>query len=219
MDTPYIIPKRMKQYVRRLVLEYDHTSFERIGAVVSSSEFRIEEEADYDWNSQRHGHDVIFLVPEHMMVNIPLNEQKNIEARLAEDLNKACSFARDEYIANVRFDYLDEDGNVEPLTVIPSGAPHDYERLWRPHNLRLFISHRDTEKVQVQDLASHLEVNGVSSFVAHQTIEPDEDWQKEIRAALQSMDAMLVFITNNLFESIWVNREIGYALARSVPIF
>lgn len=33
------------------------------------------------------------------------------------------------------------------------------------------------------------------------------------------MDAMLVFITNDLFESIWVNQEIGYALARSVPIF
>lgn len=219
MTAPYVIPQRMNQYVRRLESEYRHTSFKRIGDVILNSQVRIEQETEYDWNSERQGHDVIFLIPESLMANIPLNEQESIESRLATDLNKACSSARDEYIANVRFDYLDEDGNAEPLTVIRSGAPHNYDRLWRPHTLRLFISHRDTAKAIVQELAQCLEANGVSSFVAHEAIEPNEDWQKEIRAALQSMDAMLVFITDDIFESIWVNQEIGYALARSVPIF
>ena len=94
----------------------------------------------------------------------------------------------------------------------------DYENLWSTTKIRLFISHRDAVKAHVHDLASCLYEHGINSFVAHETIEPDEDWQKEIRRALQSMDAMLAFVTDDLFDSIWTNQEIGYALARSVPI-
>ena len=212
------IPKKFSKYLRRLESEYSGTSFERIGQVIVGSEFRIEEETDYSWDGEERGHDVIFLVPDHLMVNIPLDDQEKIETRVKEDLNKASSFAREEYIANVYFDYLDEDGNAERLNLSQSDMAQDYEKLWSAKEIRLFISHRDGDKQAVHEVASYLREYGINSFVAHETIEPDEDWQREIRRALQSMDAMLVFITEALFQSIWVNQEIGYALARSVPI-
>ena len=217
-DNSYIIPRRLRKYLRRLVSEYTSTNRQQIGEVILGSECRVEEETDYNWDAQEQGHDVIFLVPDHLMVNIPLDSQKDIEERVKQDLNKASSSARGEYVANVYFDYFDEDGSTERLSVGPSGTQPDFERLWSATRIRLFISHRDSVKAKVHDLAACLEEHGITSFVAHETIEPDEDWQREIRRALQSMDAMLVFITDDLFDSIWTNQEIGYALACSVPI-
>lgn len=91
-------------------------------------------------------------------------------------------------------------------------------RLWRQATIRLFISHLAAVKGNVHRLSTSLDWYGISSFVAHDKIEPDEDWQEEIKLALQSMDAMLVYITDGFFDSVWTNQEIGYALARGVPI-
>ena len=67
-------------------------------------------------------------------------------------------------------------------------------------------------------LAEHLTEFGVSSFVAHDSIEPDEEWQGEIEKALRSMDVLLAFITDDLFDSAWTNQEVGFALGRNIPI-
>lgn len=218
MSNANVIPKRMTQYLRRLRSEYAGTVHEPLGQVIVGSEFRVEEETDQGWYGEERGFNVTFLVPDHLIVNIPLDEQEQFEARVKNDLNKASSAAKDEFVANVYFDYLDEDGTGERLILDQPSEAHDYEKLWSATSVRLFISHRDIDKRRVHELASHLNEHGISLFVAHETIEPDEDWQREIRRALQSMDAMLVYITDDIFASIWVNQEIGYALARSVPI-
>ena len=54
--------------------------------------------------------------------------------------------------------------------------------------------------------------------MAHDAIEPDEDWQREIEIALQSMEAMLAYVSDDFSSSVWSNQEIGYALARQVPV-
>ena len=73
-------------------------------------------------------------------------------------------------------------------------------------------------KVDAHKLASELKKYGIDSFVSHDDIEPDEDWQREIEKALVSMDAMLAFISDDFFESAWTNQEIGYALGRAIPV-
>lgn len=84
--------------------------------------------------------------------------------------------------------------------------------------VRLFISHRDTHKSQANELARVLEPYGISSFVAHDTIEPMTEWQAEIRKGLDTMEIMLAFVTNDFHESVWTNQEIGFALVRNIPI-
>ena len=109
----------------------------------------------------------------------------------------------------------------DALSYVVSGSgetPANYEALWDPVSIRLFISHRDTVKVHAHKLASELEKYGIDSFVSHDDIEPDEDWKREIEKALASMDVMLAFISDDFFQSAWTNQEIGYALGLGVPV-
>ncbi len=218
MSKSYEIPRRMRNYLRRIASEYNNGDLANIGKVIDGSKFLIREETDYDHWEGRQGHDLVLFVPDHLMHNIPLDDEGEIRNRLVRDLNRAASSVNDEYVANVRFEYLDQAGEEAKSISDQERLSEEYERLWNPRYMRLFISHRDTVKKQVHELASQLSNHGISSFVAHDAIEPDEDWQGEIEKALQTMDAMLVFITDDFFESAWTNQEIGYALAREIPI-
>ena len=90
--------------------------------------------------------------------------------------------------------------------------------LWKPRMARLFISHSARHKSKAKKLASALEPYGVSSFVAHDTIEPMAKWQEVILEGLKTMDIMLAFVTDGFHKSCWTNQEIGFALARNIPV-
>ena len=90
--------------------------------------------------------------------------------------------------------------------------------IWKSGMVKLFISHRDTHKGKANELARALEPYGLSSFVAHDTIEPMTQWQAEIRKGLETMDIMLAFVTDDFHESPWTNQEIGFALGRDIPV-
>lgn len=59
---------------------------------------------------------------------------------------------------------------------------------------------------------------GVSAFVAHEDIHPTKAWQDEIENALASMDGFVALMTTDFHDSNWTDQEVGYALARGVPI-
>ena len=59
---------------------------------------------------------------------------------------------------------------------------------------------------------------GVASFVAHEDIEPNAEWQTEIERALFSMDMLLALLTEGFKESNWTDQEVGIAIGREVPI-
>jgi hypothetical protein len=90
--------------------------------------------------------------------------------------------------------------------------------IWKRGLVRLFISHRDAHKREAHQLADALEAYGISSFVAHETIEPTREWRKEIMYGLETMEIMLVFLTDDFGESIWTNQEVGFALGRGIPV-
>ncbi len=93
------------------------------------------------------------------------------------------------------------------------------EGIWQPGKLRVFISHRDRYKKDAMALGKKLEVLGISSFVAHETITPTTKWKDEIHKGLETMDACIAFLTSDFYESEWTNQELGYALSRQVPVF
>jgi hypothetical protein len=62
--------------------------------------------------------------------------------------------------------------------------------LGRRHGAPFFVRHRGTDTKRAHELAACLKRRNVSCLVAHDAIEPDEDWQKEIERALQTMDAV-----------------------------
>lgn len=89
---------------------------------------------------------------------------------------------------------------------------------WRQGQLNLFMSHLATHQRFVGNVGENLSRSGVSSFVAHNSIEPSEEWQSVIEAALRSCDAMVVFLHEGFKESNWCDQEVGFALARRVPV-
>jgi hypothetical protein len=220
--TEYVLPRKVPIYLRRIAAEYRNVENFIAANVVSSSKFFIRENSNYDnWNGGMSGHDVVFFLQPEVFGEITLARKPEFEQDILEKL-RLCSTAVDqEFFGSVQFGDEDEsDEEFQQSMVLDPIAPTDHRKLafWKPDHIRLFISHRDTHKFAANSLATELEQYGISAFVAHDTIEPMTTWQNEILRGLETMEAMLAFVTQDFHESIWVNQEIGFALGRKVPI-
>ena len=94
-------------------------------------------------------------------------------------------------------------------------------KFWHPNHFRLFLCHLSTFKEKTAQLQKTLEEYGISSFVAHEDIEPTTEWQDEIEKALFSMDALAAILTPKFNESKWTGQEVGVAVGRGsliIPI-
>lgn len=91
-------------------------------------------------------------------------------------------------------------------------------KFWLPNHFRLFLSHLSNYKEQTSALDKLLRHYGISGFVAHDKIEPGEEWQTEIENALHSMDALAAILTPNFSESKWTDQEIGVAIGRKLLV-
>jgi hypothetical protein len=119
-----------------------------------------------------------------------------------------------------------EDGSEETLVELdeyllggssrealePSDLP------WVSGNYRLFISHTHEHAALAGDVRTFLARWNIDAFVAHTTIEPTREWMREIEAALGSCDALAVFLTDDFVSSKWCDQEVGYCLARHIPV-
>lgn len=94
----------------------------------------------------------------------------------------------------------------------PSGGP------WDPDAFRLFISHTHRHREYAGKMRTTLKRVGIDSFVAHDTIEPGKEWVDEIESALNTCDAAVAILTPDFRESKWCDQEIGFCVARAVPV-
>jgi len=90
---------------------------------------------------------------------------------------------------------------------------------WRSGMFRLFITHLSAHKVFAAELQSHLHSYGISSFVAHNDIEPTKVWQNEIETALSTCETLVALLHPEFHKSNWTDQEIGYAMGRGVPVY
>lgn len=89
---------------------------------------------------------------------------------------------------------------------------------WEPDTLRMFCSHLVGEKDFVSDLVVSLERYGISGFVAHQMINPSDEWREAIEAHLSDCDLGLAFVHEGFFTSEWTSQEIGWILGGGRPV-
>lgn len=89
---------------------------------------------------------------------------------------------------------------------------------WRNGYFRLFISHITKKKEQASSLKAALEEYGITSFVAHEDIEPTSEWEKEIQRALNSMDCMVPMLYDGFHQSHWCDQEVGVAIGRNITV-
>jgi len=89
---------------------------------------------------------------------------------------------------------------------------------WKAEEQRIFISHLAASKKSAGALKTALEDYGFACFVAHDDIEPTQEWQDQIALALSTMDALVALLTTGFPESRWTDQEVGVAIGRRVPI-
>jgi len=92
-------------------------------------------------------------------------------------------------------------------------------KFWQPRMMRLFITHLAKHKVFAAQIQASLIGYGISSFVAHNDIEPTSEWQNEIELALATCDALVALLHDDFHASHWTDQEIGFAMGRGVPVF
>ncbi len=89
---------------------------------------------------------------------------------------------------------------------------------WIPNHFRLFLSHLVTFKETTFLLKQGLAEYAISSFVAHESIAPTQEWEEEIEKALFSMDAMAAIVMPGFIKSNWCDQEVGVAIGRKVLV-
>jgi TIR domain len=104
-----------------------------------------------------------------------------------------------------------ENTNVKTIEKLDS-------KFWRPNHFRLFLSHLSSFKEKTSQLQKNLLNYGISSFVAHEDIEPTQEWLGEIEKALFSMDALAAILMPGFEESNWTDQEVGVAVGRDVLV-
>ena len=227
MDIKLQLPYKIVSYLKRLKIEYDQHENEFFSKIVISAKVFVRRpprtyEDNFDFNNTyyRYGYDIVFFFPDFIMEEINLGKEKSYRKQILTDLEK-CKDVKNEFFENVFFNCENEDDEeyrqAVSITDHPQIDPGTLD-IWKPDWIRLFISHRDDHKKKARELADALEDYGISSFVAHDSIEPMTTWREEILKGLETMESMLTFITDDFHESEWTDQEIGFALARNVPI-
>lgn len=100
-----------------------------------------------------------------------------------------------------------------------AGAPRLAPPFWRPGMLKLFLAHLAAHRKFAAELQEALWAYGISAFVAHNDIEPAQEWQTEIETALATCDALVALLHPEFHESNWTDQEIGFAMGCGVPVF
>ena len=222
MAKKYYLPSKVNSYLKRLLAEYRQSGEHELLEIISSSKVYVNVSVAFeDWNGGMDGHDIKLFLPESIIHKIPLKKQEKITSKILDDIRTCIGKPDREYINQVLIEIEDEsDFEFQQATYLSQKALINPDNLdiWESNCIRLFISHRDAFKIQAQELSDQLLEYGVSAFVAHSSIEPMDKWQKVILQGLETMEIMLAFVTDDFHESHWTNQEIGYALARDIPI-
>lgn len=213
---------KLPSYLLRLDREYckDQSHLQR--EIIQNSRAVVIEETEYDnYNGGSYGHDARLYIPLEIHEKISLKHLNQVAEGIREDLNQLAWQAPNEYFRAVVLE-VDDENDPEYQRAIPfsSRPPLNPDTLsfWKPGQVRLFISHRDEHKVGANELAAALSAYGISSFVTHDTIKPLKEWRHEILRGLETMEMMLIYLTDDFEESYWTQQEVGYALGKSIPI-
>lgn len=226
MTSSRVLPRKIDIYLRTLHGLYERGNQSRLCEIVVNAGATVDEDQDFDnWNGGTYGHGVILTLPEDLFLET-FDSKHELEDQIKEDLQKLHK-EPNEYFSEVSFEMdapeedqgwrEDSDAYRRKTRSIPI-SKNALVRIWGTGLVRLFLSHKATVKIEASELKKALASYGISAFVAHEDIEPTEEWQREIERALFSMDALAAILTDDFPDSAWTDQEVGVALGREVPV-
>ncbi len=222
-ESKFKLPRDMERYLAALSKVYAKEGQRQLQEIIVNSQTRVHQEWSRDnWNGGTYGHALYLVVPEPLFLPA-LKQKADFQEKIKEDLNRIQN-VQNEFIEEV-FLEMEVTGDSEwrkesgLLTVGKRAVSSDTtKRIWGEEGFRLFLSHKSEVKKETSDLKNRLHLFGISCFVAHEDIHPTKAWQDEIECALASMDGFVALLTAKFHDSEWTDQEVGFALARGVPI-
>jgi AbiJ N-terminal domain 5/TIR domain len=163
--------------------------------------------------------DIIYNHPR--LMRSKANGDDDYDFCVAEVINTICS-SNEENI-NLIIDFYDIDLWYEQKDKLKFERIFQshlkvYPQYWKNGYLKVFLSHLAISKEKAKSLKDALGEWGMSSFVAHEDIEPTKEWMTEIESGLNTMDILIAMVEPGFKESNWTDQEIGYALGRQIEI-
>jgi hypothetical protein len=220
------LPGRVDSYLATLNRFYKRMNEALLREIVVNGIVSIHEgwdcETYYDGTS--YGHAITLMVPEDTFFKV-MGRIDDLRSRIAADINKLDN-SQNERVSEVFIEmeptesnhWREQSGVYRPRTPVSSIPVEALQRIWGPEHVRLFLSHKSSVKEDVSRLKQSFARCGIAAFVAHEDIEPTEEWQREIERALFSMDALVALLSSDYHDSDWTDQEAGVAIGRGVPL-
>lgn len=222
-DNNYELPKKIDRYLAALSKLYGQDGNRQLQEIIVNAQVRIHEEWSRDnLDGGTFGHALFLTLPESIFLRAA-KKKHAIQKEIRDDINKVHN-VRGEFIEEVFIELEDVAGHEWRkesglLSVGKRAVTADAtKRIWGKEGFRIFLSHKSEVKVETAKLKERLKLFGVSCFVAHEDIHPTREWQDEIESALATMDAFVALMTEDFHDSDWTDHEVGFALARAIPI-
>lgn len=221
------IPPRIDEYLQLLAEIYKASNNIELQSLIINAKPILDEGYEYDnWNGGTYGHLLTLEIPLKLFIRVE-SRLGEISNNILQRLNNFITL-ENESICGVNIilspttiqpntDWRSESGLLlqQPKKDIPTQKQN---RLWKEGAYRVFLSHKTEDKIQTAKLKRDLSIYGIDCFVAHEDIEPTEEWAKEIESALFSADACVALMTENYHNSYWTDHEIGCAYGLQIPV-
>lgn len=190
--------------LRRLALQSD-TGLIRDVLTEAVGELNVNH---YDnWNGGTRYYTLTLRVPDPAYLDIGDNLEQ-YEKQILERVKRLTRGETNDFI---------DDVLIQPSLDTPPRATSDTQ-FWLPGHFRLFISHLAEHKDSAGRLKTALERYGITSFVAHEDIEPTREWERELESALLTMDGLVAILAPGFSRSNWTDHEVGVAIGRQVIV-
>ncbi len=166
------------------------------------------------------------FLPRGTMSQIPFDKDEEYQTALLERLRKVNKIRDIEWASLILDIFYDDNPECEHAIPVDSNysemahsfAETDMPDCWKGGgDIKIFMSHLAAQKGEAAKLATELPKE-FSYFIAHKDIEVTKEWQVEIKKALMSANAFVLFVRQGVEKSYWINQEIGAAVARGIPI-
>lgn len=221
------IPPRIENYLQLLAEVYKTSGNEELQSLIVNAKPILDEAYEYDnWNGGTYGHLLTLEIPLKIFLKVESRIDK-ISTDILQRLNKFITLEKENICGvsiilspstiNPNTNWREESGLLlqRPKRMIPIQKQN---HIWKKETYRIFLSHKTEDKVQTAKLKRDLSLYGIDCFVAHEDIEPTQEWAKEIEAALFSADACVALMTELYHNSYWTDHEIGCAYGLQIPV-
>lgn len=222
-ESRFQLPGDIEHYLGVLSKMYKAAGENQKLSIIVNAQVQIVESWTHDnWNGGIDGHALFLTIPQDIYIRV-VQTRNQIQNDICSDLNKLHNLDS-EHIAEVKLEMVkqtDSDWRLEsgalqsPKRTISANST---TRIWGESGYRVFMSHKSEVKKETAALKAELKHFGISCFVAHEDIIATKEWQNEIEAALETMDGFVALLTKEFHDSLWTDQEVGFAVARGVPI-